>query len=509
VVDVDRTPIAGFVYTNNLSKHNSYGVKGDGRASGSDTLNAVFPGHVFKRNALAGGPASAYPTGNFFPTLAEFSASFVNAAAGNYTLVSSSTLNNAGTDGRDVGADMGAINAAQGGATVPQEPADPLPPPPDDGGGSAPSTGLPVDWTSQDVGSAGLQGTTTYNAGTFRVTGAGADIWGTADAFRFAYRQLTGDGTIVARVASVSGGHAWTKVGVMFRGSTAAGSAHALMLVSRANGLAFQRRTRDGGTSTHTYGGGGTAPRWVKLARAGNSVTASFSADGKAWTVVGTDTISLPSTALVGLAVTSHDPGALATGVFDNVTVTTGGTLPAAWESNDVGNVGAAGSVSSAGGTFTVRGAGADVWGSVDAFHFGWQTLVADGEIVARVASVSGSDAWTKAGVMIRQSLDAGAAHAFMLVSTGKGLAFQRRTVTGGTSTHTSGGAGTAPRWVKLTRQGDVITASVSSNGTSWTVVRQEALSISGAVHVGLAVTSHVYGKLATATFDNVTVTPR
>ena len=110
---------------------------------------------------------------------------------------------------------------------------------------------------------------------------------------------------------------------------------------------------------------------------------------------------------------------------------------------------------------------------------------------------------------MIRQSLDAGAAHAFMLVSTGKGLAFQRRTVTGGTSTHTSGGAGTAPRWVKLTRQGDVITASVSSNGTSWTVVRQEALSISGAVHVGLAVTSHVYGKLATATFDNVTVTPR
>jgi hypothetical protein len=67
----------------------------------------------------------------------------------------------------------------------------------------------------------------------------------------------------------------------------------------------------------------------------------------------------------------------------------------------------------------------------------------------------------------IRGSLDAGAAHAFMLVSTGKGLAFQRRTVAGGATTHTSGGGGVAPRWVKLTRAGNVITASVSADGVT------------------------------------------
>lgn len=498
VLDIDQTGVTGFVYTNNLSKHNTYGVKGQARGVGTDTLNAVFPGHVFRGNVLAGGPANSYPAGNFFPTVAEFWASFVNATAGNYALVASSAFNDAGTDGRDIGADMAAVTAAQGGVAAPHEP-------PDDGGGSPPSAGF---WTSQDIGSAGLQGTATYSGGTFIVNGAGADIWGTADAFHFAYRHLSGDGSIVGRVASMSGRDAWTKVGVMVRGSTAAGSAHAAMFVSTGKGLAFQRRTRDGGSSTHTSGGAGTAPRWVRLTRAGNVVTASVSTNGSTWAVVGTDTITLPSTALVGLAVSSHDAGEMATAAFDNVTVTEGGALPIAWESGDIGSVGQAGSVSSSGGTFTVRGAGADVWGSADAFHFASQTLAGDGDIVARVASISGPDAWTKVGVMIRQSLDAGSVHAFMLVSAGKGVAFQRRTVTGGTSFHTSGGSGTAPRWVRLARRGDVITASVSTDGTAWTVVGQDSFSIAGSAHVGLAVSSHDASRLATGTFDSVWVTP-
>jgi regulation of enolase protein 1 (concanavalin A-like superfamily) len=509
IVDVDRDTISGFVYTNNLSRHNTYGIKGDGRAVGTDTLQTVFPGYVFRGNALAGGPAGSYPAGNFFPSVTEFNTSFVNPSAGNYGLVSASSLNNAGTDGRDVGADLAAIAAAQGGGAVPHEPGDPTDPPPDEGGDPGPPAGFPQDWMSQDIGNAGVQGAAAFNGTTFTLRGAGNDIWGTADAFHFAYTTLSGDGSIVARVASVSGSDAWTKVGVMMRGSTSAGSAHAGMFVSKGKGLAFQRRTRDGGVSTHTSGGSGTAPRWVKLVRAGNVVTASVSTNGSTWTVVGSDTITMPASVLVGLAVSSHNSGALATGLFDNVRVTEGAALPSGWESDDVGNVSRAGSVSASGGTYTVRGAGADVWGSADAFHFASQTLAGDGEIVARVASIAGTNAWTKVGVMIRQSLDAGSAHAFMIVSRGKGLAFQRRTVTGGTSTHTSGGSGTAPRWVKLARQGDVITASVSTNGTTWTVVGRDTFSISGAAHVGLAVSSHVTGELATGTFDNVTITPR
>ena len=91
------------------------------------------------------------------------------------------------------------------------------------------------------------------------------------------------------------------------------------------------------------------------------------------------------------------------------------------------------------------------------------------------VVSIIGAAPWTKVGVMMRASTQANSAQALMLVSGGRGLAFQRRTTTDGLSTHTSGGEGTAPRWVKLSRAGSLITASVSSTGgpgRSWGATR-------------------------------------
>ena len=74
--------------------------------------------------------------------------------------------------------------------------------------------------------------------------GAGADVWGTADAFNYAYTPLSGDGSITARVATVSSEANWVKAGVMIRGSLSPSSAQAFMLVSHAKGIAFQRRFR-------------------------------------------------------------------------------------------------------------------------------------------------------------------------------------------------------------------------------------------------------------------------
>jgi regulation of enolase protein 1 (concanavalin A-like superfamily) len=290
----------------------------------------------------------------------------------------------------------------------------------------------------------------------------------------------------------------------MIRATTNTNAAHAFMLVSKGKGLAFQRRTANGGASTHTAGPMAGAPRWVKLTRAGNVISAHTSTDGSTWTLVGSDTFAMPADVLVGLAVGSHDVADVATAAFDNVAVAAGGALPAGWDSADIGATGKAGSASFDGGTFTVKGAGADIWGTADALHFASRTLDGDGEIVARVASIAGAQAWTKVGVMMRQSLDAGSAQALMLVSTGKGLAFQRRTVTGGASVSTAGPAGTAPRWVKLTRAGQEITASVSADGSAWTVVGRDTFSIVGPIQVGLAVSSHDPGALATGVFDSV-----
>jgi regulation of enolase protein 1 (concanavalin A-like superfamily) len=194
--------------------------------------------------------------------------------------------------------------------------------------------------------------------------------------------------------------------------------------------------------------------------------------------------------------------------VFDNVTVTGGSSgLPADWQARDIGSTGVAGSASASAGTFTVKGAGADIWASADAFHIAYRTMTGNATVTARVASMVGTEAWTKVGVMIRAGSSAGAAHASMLVSKSKGLAFQRRVTTGGLSTSTSGGTGTAPRWVRLARAGNVITASVSSNGTSWTVVGSETIAMPASVLVGLVVSSHDPTQVATATFDNVAVT--
>ncbi len=365
---------------------------------------------------------------------------------------------------------------------------------------------LPAPWTHTDVGSVSPAGTASEAGGTFTVEGAGADIWATADAFQFVYQPLTGNGQIVARVASVQNVDAWTKAGVMIRDTLDAGSRHALMLVSPGKGLAFQRRTTTNGTSTHTSGGAGTAPAWVKLIRTGTTIAAYRSADGSIWTFVGSDTIAMSSSVLIGLAVTSHSDGTLARATFDHVSVQTS-ELPAGWNHEDIGAVGLTGSAGESAGTFSITGSGADVWGTADALQYASQTLTGDGEIVARVATIQNTDRWSKAGVMMRDTLDPGSAHAFMLVSPEKGLAFQRRTVAGGESTNMSGGAGTAPMWVRLVRSGSSFSAYVSTDGSTWTLVGTDTIAMGASIHVGLAVTAHDNSKVCTATFDNVTIT--
>jgi regulation of enolase protein 1 (concanavalin A-like superfamily) len=148
-------------------------------------------------------------------------------------------------------------------------------------------------------------------------------VWGTADAFHYAYRALDGDGSIVARVTSVEAVHAWTKAGVMIRNSLSPSAAQAFMLVAASplKGVPYQRRLADGGSTISTPGSQSTAPRWVKLTRAGNTITGYESADGTTWTQVGTSTFSMTPVVYVGLAVSSHVSGTLATATFDSVVI--------------------------------------------------------------------------------------------------------------------------------------------------------------------------------------------
>jgi endonuclease/exonuclease/phosphatase family metal-dependent hydrolase len=182
--------------------------------------------------------------------------------------------------------------------------------------------------------------------------------------------------------------------------------------------------------------------------------------------------------------------------------------LPSGWSTVDIGAVGAAGDASGTLDALTVSGAGADVWGTADAFRFVYRSLTGDGSIVTQVTSEQRVADWTKAGVMMRETLTAGSRQAFMLVSPGKGLAFQRRTAAKGSSTNTAGGAGTAPYFVMVTRAGSTFTASKSLDGVNWTKVGSDTIPMAETIYVGVAVSSHVARSVATASFSSTAVVP-
>jgi regulation of enolase protein 1 (concanavalin A-like superfamily) len=369
---------------------------------------------------------------------------------------------------------------------------------------------LPSGWNASDVGSPALAGASSYSNGIFTVTGSGNDIWNPSDQFQFAWQQIAGDVTVVARVDSQTNSHDWAKAGVMVRESLSATSKYAFALVSPGNGIAFQRRTATGGSGAHT-GASGTAPRWMRLERRGSTITASSSTTGSSWTTLGSATISMTSTVYVGLAVTSHNPSARSTATFSNVSVTgatgggTGSSLPTGWTSSDIGSPSLAGTASATGMNFTVAGAGRDIWNQSDQFQFTYRQISGDLNLVARVASLNGPDPWSKAGVMIRASMAANSAHASMFLTPGNGLAFQHRPGTGMSSLHMNAGQGSAPVWLKLERRGSAITAFRSPDGTNWTMVGSQTLTLPTNFFVGLAVVSAVTNTSATTIFTDVT----
>ena len=186
--------------------------------------------------------------------------------------------------------------------------------------------------------------------------------------------------------------------------------------------------------------------------------------------------------------------------------INTGG-LPAPWNSLDIGGVGFTGFGSFNNGTFTVDGSGDDIWNAADAFQYVYRTLNGNGEIIARVVSVQNTDPWAKAGVMIRETLLSNSKHAFTLLSATSGIAFQRRTTTGGTSDNTGGAAVTGPYWVRLNRTGNTFTGYSSSNGTNWSTIGSVSITMSNSVYIGLAVTAHNNTNYNNAVFDQVQLT--
>ncbi len=180
--------------------------------------------------------------------------------------------------------------------------------------------------------------------------------------------------------------------------------------------------------------------------------------------------------------------------------------LPAPWVDADIGSPARAGSASYSSGQFTINASGNDIWNNSDQFHYVYQPLTGDGQIQARVMALSATDAWAKAAVMIRASLAANSAHAMMIATPGNGVSLQYRTTTGAASNYTQGPQQAIPVWVRLVRVGSTFTGSFSINGTTWTTVASQTITMPTNVFVGFAVTSHNVGATTTAIISDVTI---
>jgi chitodextrinase len=190
-------------------------------------------------------------------------------------------------------------------------------------------------WSNQDIGPVGVTGSWSQSNGTYTVNGSGADIGlnasyvacgtGMHDEFQFVYQTVTGDATITARAASIQNVNGWSKDMLMMRDGLADNSSLAAMAVSAdaANGYYWFDRTSAGGSLANAHSSSGASPIWLRITRRGNVFTGYYSTNGTTWTQLSTTTITMSSTLEVGLGVTSRVNSTLATGTFDNVSVTT------------------------------------------------------------------------------------------------------------------------------------------------------------------------------------------
>lgn len=162
---------------------------------------------------------------------------------------------------------------------------------------------------------------------------------------------------------------------------------------------------------------------------------------------------------------------------------------------------------------------GEDIWGRRDEFHFAHALVSGSFELRVRVASLAMADVYTKAGVMLRASLEAGAEHALLLAfgdnqprnNNNGGLEFQYREVADGPCTGVYPPQPLPPEpdfpvsfpdmWLKLVRDGDAITGSSCRDGKSWKTFCVHRQRLPETAYLGLAVTSHAVDRTVQATF--------
>ena len=174
-----------------------------------------------------------------------------------------------------------------------------------------------------DVGVTPKQGSVVYDSavGEYRVTGGGANVWSTTDAFQFAWHRLSGDVTLTADVHFIGAGKVnHRKAVLMIRQGLDPGAAYADVAL-HGDGLTSLQFRPTAGAETEEVKAEVTAPRRIRIERRGNVFTMFAGKAGEDLQAAGTATVVLQDPVYVGIGVCSHDAGVLETAVFSNVKI--------------------------------------------------------------------------------------------------------------------------------------------------------------------------------------------
>jgi len=204
-------------------------------------------------------------------------------------------------------------------------------------------------------------------------------------------------------------------------------------------------------------------------------------------------------------------------------------SLPAPWKAVAVGNETPRGGAMFTNGQFTVAGGGPDIWGTADGFHFVYCRAAGDIEITVRVLRSENTSIFSKAAIMIRESLDPGARHATYSLNRADSLETAAqpnstvlfgRLVAGDTTLPPTPFCDTSvtdsvpdvdrshlPVFLRLVRTGDLIRTFVSADGVVWkNDLMRRSMPLPDSVYVGLAVSSRTTAKINMAVFDSLRI---
>jgi hypothetical protein len=174
--------------------------------------------------------------------------------------------------------------------------------------------------------------------GTYTITASGVDIWSTSDEFHYAFKTLTGAGSITAKVESLENTNGFAKAGLMVRNTLDPDSTNTALLLTPANGVRFQYRPSAGSDTDREFVLDLVAPLWLKLERdVSGNFRGYYSSDGINFQALDLRPyVPMSSNVYVGLALTSHDAALTCQAVFSNVTIN-GNVSTQQWASQDIG----------------------------------------------------------------------------------------------------------------------------------------------------------------------------